>query len=158
MFCLELHEPYLVTGTRPIGLLKMFVEHAVSDEGKHSALTWKLQVCEGGSDLTCKTNSTLPSFVKSREEVSMHRANFRLSSRSNDELVFNRLLNSMNFNQMSLFTSKKRKKTHFRQVPALIIQIGVRFLPSICPAGCFSCLVAFSHPTFSSNSNNKNNV
>lgn len=111
MFCLELPEPYLVTGTKPTGLLKMFVERAASDEGKHSALTWKLQVCEGGSDLTCKTNSTLPSFVKSREEVSMRRANFRPSSQSNEQLVFNRLLNLVNFNQMTLFTSKKTFQT-----------------------------------------------
>lgn len=116
MFCLELPEPYLVTGTRPTGLLKMFVERAASDEGKHSALTWKLWVCEGGSDLTCKTNSTLPSFVKSREEASMRGANFKLSSQSNEQLVFNRLLNSVNFNQMSLFTSKN---------------ISDRFLPSL---------------------------
>lgn len=84
----------------------------------------------------------------------MRGANFRLSSQSNEQLVFNRLLNSVNFNQMSLCISKK----HFRRVPALIIQIGVRFLPSICPAGCFSCLLSSSHPTFSSNRNNKDNV
>ena len=65
MFCLELPEHHLVTGIKPFGLLEVFVQQRVSDREKLSALTWKLWVYERGSDLTCKTNSTLPSFVKS---------------------------------------------------------------------------------------------
>lgn len=77
MFCLELPEHRLLTGIKPVGLLKILVEHTVSDGEKHSVLTWKLWVYERGSDLKCKTNITLPSFVKSREEASLDSANFR---------------------------------------------------------------------------------
>lgn len=71
VFGLELPEPYLVTGTRPTGLLKMFVGKTQECRAGKSARRWhgNCGVVKGGSDLTCKTNSTLPSFVKCRREV-----------------------------------------------------------------------------------------
>lgn len=57
----------------------MFAHERASDREKHSVLTWKLWVYERGSDPGCKTNITLPSFVKSKREVSLHSANFKLS-------------------------------------------------------------------------------
>lgn len=64
VFWLELPEHRLVSGIKPAGLLEVFVQPRASDCEKHSVLTWKLWVYERGSDLTCKTNITLPSFVK----------------------------------------------------------------------------------------------
>lgn len=62
---LGIPEQHLVTGMKPFGLLKVFVQQNVSDREKYSALTWKLWVYERGSDLRRKANITLPSFVKS---------------------------------------------------------------------------------------------
>lgn len=56
----------LVTSIKPVGLLKLFIQHRASDKERLSMLTRKLWVYERGSDLKYKTNITLPSFVKSR--------------------------------------------------------------------------------------------
>lgn len=66
VFSLELPVQHLVTG-----LPKVFVQQKTSDEEKYWAPTWKLRVCERGSDPRCKTNITLPSFVKSCGEISL---------------------------------------------------------------------------------------
>lgn len=80
MFGLELPEPYLVTGMQPTGLLKMFVGKSQECQAGKSAWHGNCGVVKGGSDLTCKTNSTLPSFVKCRREVFQANFSHRLSS------------------------------------------------------------------------------
>lgn len=64
VFYLELLEHRVVIGIGPVGSLKVLVQQQMSVKEKHSVVTWKLRLYKRGSDLTCKTNTTLPSFVK----------------------------------------------------------------------------------------------